>query len=396
MPRGSKLIPTEVKSRKARGLAAWCVNVPAELSDTGSRRQLFFDTKKLADAECEKLKALKDNFGLSLASLSPARITQAVKAYQMLDAQGLDLIEAAKAQIAAHKQGASSVTLAVAFDKFAASKEGKSAKYLQEIRHARASFSPLHDHLVCDIQPEDLESILDRLPPASRNAKMRRLRSIFNLCIRRDWLSTGANPISKLDWADTGNKEVEIFPVNVIKKLLDHALVNDLEFLPYRVFTFFCGIRPEGELERMEWSDVRIKEKTVVLRAEITKTKRKRFVDLSRNAIEWLNEYKTRGGKMTGLVAPWTHQVRRSKHRNSYRECGIKKWIQQGARHSYCSYWLAKHKDANKLVLQSGHTDADTMWRLYHQGVTAQEARAFWASRPPKSARPKNVIRMAA
>jgi integrase len=394
VPRGSKLVPTEVKSRKTRGLAAWCVNVPAGLSDTGVRRQRFFDTKKLADAECEKLKARKDNFGLSLTSLSPARLTQAAKAFEMLEAQGIDLIDAVKEQIAAHKQRSSSIKLSEAFDKFEASKEGKSAKYRQEIRHARASFKNLWETLVSDIRPEDLEAVLDRLSPSSRNAKMRRLRSVFNLCIRRGWLAS--NPIAKIDFSEIEAREVEVFPVKTIEKLLKHALRNDLEFLPYRVFTFFCGIRPEGELERLEWSDVRITEKTVVLRAEITKTKRKRFVDLSNNTIEWLNEYQLRGGQMTGLVAPWTHQVRRKKHRSSYKDCGIEKWIQQGARHSYCSYWLAKNKDANKFVLQSGHTDADTMWRRYHQGVTDKEAKAFWAIRPPKRGGPKNIIRMAA
>src|SRR5262249_57613070 len=79
-----------------------------------------------------------------------------------------------------------------------------------------------------------------------------------------------------------------------------------------------------------------------------TKHRRKRFVDLSDNAIAWLTEYQARGGNMVGLVAPWTPQIRRTKHRTSYKAVGIKKWIQQGARHSYCSYWLAKHKDANK------------------------------------------------
>jgi integrase len=394
MPRRSKLVPTEVKSRKTRGLAAWCVNVPAELSDTGFRRQLFFDTKKLADAEYERLKGRQDNFGLSLTSLSPARLAQAAKAFEMLAEQGLDLIDVVRDQLASHKQRSSSIKLSAAFDKFEASKEGKSEKYRQEIRHARASFQNLSDTLVCDVRPEDLEAVLDRLPPSSRNAKMRRLRSVFNLCIRRGWALT--SPISKLDFSEVKSREVEIFPVKTVQKLLNHALKNDLEFLPYRVFTFFCGIRPEGELERLEWSDVRIAEKTVVLRAEITKTKRKRFVDLSKNAIEWLDEYQARGGRMTGLVAPWTHQVRRTKHRTSYTDCGIKKWIQQGARHSYCSYWLAKNKDANKLVLQSGHTDADTMWRRYHQGVTEKEAKAFWSMRPAKRGRPKNIIRMAA
>jgi integrase len=198
-------------------------------------------------------------------------------------------------------------------------------------------------------------------------------------------MNDSVNPISKLDFAEDGKSEVEIFPVQTVQALLNHTLEHDLEFLPYRVFTFFAGIRPEGELERLDWSDVRIAEKTVVLRAEVTKTKRKRFVDLSDNAIAWLLEYQDRGGNMTGLVAPWTPHIRHVKHRKSYKAVGIKKWIQQGARHCFCSYWLAMHKDINKLVLQSGHTDADTMWTRYHQGVTETEAKEFWDIKPPSA-----------
>jgi hypothetical protein len=52
-------------------------------------------------------------------------------------------------------------------------------------------------------------------------------------------------------------------------------------------------------------------------------------------------------------------------------------------RHTFCSNWLALHKDVNKLVLQSGHDSVDVMWRNYHRGVTETEAREFWSIRPP-------------
>jgi hypothetical protein len=62
-------------------------------------------------------------------------------------------------------------------------------------------------------------------------------------------------------------------------------------------------------------------------------------------------------------------------------------------RHSFCSYWLAVHKDVNKLVLLSGHTSPDVMWRHYHRGTTENEAKKFWAITPPKSA--DNIIQVA-
>jgi len=390
MARTSTLKPREVRSRKKQGLHPWCLNIPPELSETGKRQRLFFALKKDADAEAERLKVRKDNHGAELTAMLPAaRVAEAAEAYKLLEPFGVSLLDAVRAHIGIIKTRSKRVTLGDAFDSFMALKLHSSSKYQQELRQAKATFDPLVDRLVCDVSPSDLEPMLNSLPNASRNAKMRRLRSVFNFAVKRGWMGDSANPVSKLDWAKSRHNEVQIFPVKTVQALLNHALANDLEFLPYRVLTFFCGIRPEGEMERLEWSDVRIKEKTVVLRAEITKTKRKRFVDLPKSAIEWLIEYQRRGGRMTGLVAPWSHQVRRGKHRASYKAVGIK-WIQQGARHSYCSYWLACHKDVNKLVLQSGHTDADTMWTSYHQGVAEKDAKKFWAIRP--KARPKSNI----
>lgn len=392
MPRTPSIKPLKRRQRAKNGLAAWCVNVPPDLSPTGKRQELFFATKALAAAECEKLKARKDNFGISLVSMTPARIAEAGEAYKLLEPLNIGLLEAVRGHVALLQARTSSIPFSEAFDRFAEAKAKKSPKYRKEIQHAKASFEPLHDRMVCDVVSTDLEPIIDALPDSSKNAKLRRLRSVFNLAIKRGWMGSNSNPVAKMEFASVKRKTVEVFTVDEVRHLLEHALENDLEFLPYRLFTFFCGIRPEGELERLEWSDINLADRTVVLRPEITKTNRRRIIELSDNIIAWLTEYRARGGKMKGAVAPWTHQVRRTKHRASYKAVGIKKWIQQGARHSFCSYWLNKYENADRLVLLSGHTDKDTMWERYHAGVTKAEADKFWSIMPPTVA--PNIIPM--
>jgi integrase len=369
-----KFEPKEIPGRKL----PWCVNIPAGVSPSGKRERRFYATERLARGAIADLKELRKYFGDLFDQIDQHNLSEAVRAIELLRPHNVGLLEAVRAHIATLEAQKKSVPFRRAFDFFFESKKNKSHDYRKEIEHAKARFEPLLEKPVCDIQPSDLEPILDKLPSSSRNATMRRLRTLFNIAKKRSWMAGNESPISKLDFADTRKIEVEVFSVDEARKLLEHSLDHDLEFLPYRVLTFFCGIRPEGEMKRLEWSDIRIPEKTVVLRAEATKTKRKRFVDLSDNAIAWLNEYRARGGTTTGLIAPWTPQIGRRKHRTSYRAVGIRKWIQQGARHSYCSYWLALHKDADKLVLQSGHDDASTMWTRYHQGVTPSDAEKFW------------------
>src|SRR5258708_27409638 len=119
MPSPSSLKPRKIESRVAIGWAPWCVNVPAELSETGKRKRRFFETEKAAKAECEELKARRDNFGNSLTTMTPGRIAEAAEAYKVLDPHGIGLLDAVKAHLHVVSERAASVTFGAAFDRFA-------------------------------------------------------------------------------------------------------------------------------------------------------------------------------------------------------------------------------------------------------------------------------------
>jgi integrase len=392
MPRVSTLKPSEVKSRKALGLAAWCVNVPEALSETGKRRQLFFETKREAEGECERLKARRDNFGNSLSAVTPARIAEAAEVYKLLDQRraGDSLLAIVRQYLVQHDLRSQSVSLRTLFDEYLAARSHRTKKYLAEINKSRSPLEGLLARLVCDIAPVELERDLSRISGGNRNAVMRYLRAIFNHGIKRGYLRD--NPILKLDFAHRVRHEVQTIPSPIVARMLNHAIENDLQLLPFLVLGFFAGIRPDGELQKLEWSDVLFEEKTIVIRPEVSKTNRRRFPKLSANARSWLDAYKLRGGIVQGKIVPFTPNILRTKRRANWSAAAGEKakWIQQGMRHTFCSNWLALHKDVNELVLQSGHDSVDTMWRNYHMGVTEKEAEKFWSIRP--SADVENVI----
>lgn len=389
MPRTSKFEPTELPSRKAQGLAAWVVNVPAHLSETGRRQQLFFNTKKLADIECARIKAKKDRFGLSLMNLSQEQLRQATAAFKLLDPiEGVDLLHAVNTFIAGHRQRTASISFKDLFEQFLAAKSDRNPAYIGELRITLNRFPDLHNKMACDITPQELEAQLTLLTPGARNPILRYWRAVFNHGIKRGYLAK--NPIGGLDFVRRPRKEVITVAVGQVTKMLHHALKNDLELLPYLTLGFFCGIRPDGELPELEWSD--IVEGQVIVRPEVSKTNRRRFVDLSDNAKAWLSAYVARGGVMAGKVNKYNaSELRTHRTTNWGGAVGVteegkpkQKWPQQGMRHTFCSNWLAQNKDVNKLVLQSGHDSVDTMWRAYHKGVTEAEAAKFWAILPPK------------
>src|ERR1700732_4775220 len=84
MPRVATIKPTQIKSRKDQGFSSWCLSIPENLSETGKRQRIFYETKREADTAAEIVRTRKENFGISHSRLSPVQITEAAEAYNLL------------------------------------------------------------------------------------------------------------------------------------------------------------------------------------------------------------------------------------------------------------------------------------------------------------------------
>ena len=386
MPKNSSLRPWRLPSLGNEALQ-WVINVPASLSPTGKRQRRFFATREQAEVECELLKTRKFNFGHSLSSLSPARIAEAVTCYERLEqgAPGVSLSHAVTEFLALHHRRSSSVTVSTLCDRFLESKTAASATYQQELAGLFRKLRPtLGSEIASTITAAQIEDSLAGFPPAYRNAALRYLRAGFNFGIRSGWLKE--NPIDRIEFTKIIRDQVEVIPPNIVEKLFLDALANDLELIPFLVCAFYAGIRPEGELLKIQWSDIDLSatEHHITIRPTVAKKRRKRWIDLSVNALAWLGEYRDRGGKLEGRIVPFSASTLRRKRRRNALAAGLATWPQQGARHTYCSCWLRQHGDINKLVLQAGHESAQVLWDHYYQAVSPEAATAFWAIYPPR------------
>jgi integrase len=248
---------------------------------------------------------------------------------------------------------------------------------------------------VCDITAADLERLLKPLSVGARQPIMRYWRAVFNLGEKRGFVPRGANPINAMHFVRSPRKEVEIISNEHVAKMLEHALENDLDLLPFLVLGFFCGIRPDGELCQVLWRDVHLdaEKPEVIIRAAVSKTRRMRPIDLSANAVAWLDNYRVRGGDMDGPIVKMNPHYLRTRRTANWKAAAGKgvKLIQDGMRHTFCSNWLAFHEKIDRLVLISGHDSVDTMWRHYYKGTTKAAATAFWHLYPP-AINPENVV----
>jgi integrase len=383
MPRTAKLKPAFRPEREAKGLAPWCVNVPAELAETGNRQQLFFDTKADAAAECEKLKARRDNFGTSLTEMTPARITEAGECYKILAPLGVDLLSAVRSYVASHKARNASIPFLDLFNLYINSRpETGNSGYLGELRITRDRWPKLHKKLASGIAPKDLDAVLAPLTPGARNPQMRYLRAVFNFGIKRGYLAE--NPVARLDFAPRTKKEIETISVDHVQKMLTHALDRDLRLLPYLVFGFFGGVRPEDESLGIEWRDFDPVDNVLTVREEVAKTGRRRFVKLEDNAVQWLSAYRNKGGTVDGKITPYAESPLRTKRLANRAAAGVARWPNSAMRHTFCSHHLAKFEDINRLTIIIGHTSPTMLWNHYYKAVPKAEVEKFWSIVPDK------------
>jgi integrase len=363
----------------------WVINVPASLSPTGKRQRRFFATREQAEVECELLKTRKFNFGHSLLTMSPERIAQARACYQRLELECPEatLPQAVEEFIKLHRNRTSSVTLRTLFDSVLAAKQDTDRDYQRKLREAFKRFADLDGVLVSELDPQRVERVLKGFSAGNRNTEMRYLRLAFNYGKKRGWLAE--NPINRLEFKKVVRDEVEIFAPAIVEKLLLDALLNELSIIPYLVFSFFCGIRPQNEIQKVLWSDIDLaaKEHQVTIRPTVAKKRRKRWIDLSANALAWLDEYRARGGMMEGRIIPFSWSTLRRKRDKLEARVGLAGWPQDGTRHTWASAWLRHHGSIDKLVIQAGHDSPTTMWNHYYQAMTSEDATAFWNIYPP-------------
>jgi integrase len=382
MPARASLEPVKVNQGRKR---PWMLSVPAAYSSTGKRQRLFFRSKAEADGQSEILKARRDNFGASLGSMTPVLIAKAAEAYDRLAESGfsLDLLDAVEIALEHYRQRKGSITFMALREEFLLAKKKRSPEYLRDTRTYASRFPELDQTLVCDILPKHLEKTLQAQTDSVCNAMVRHLGAIFNFGISKGYLSE--NPIRKDQKVHIVRGEVRTIDNETAEKMLNDCLQHDLELLPLVALGLFCGIRPDGEVYRLDWSDIHLDPKEgkteVVLPAAKTKTKGKRFIDLSENAGAWLQLIPPQ--QRVGKVLKMTVEQARTRAAANWNRVTKEPRIKSGCRHTYCSNWLAFHGDIDRLCLQTGHRDPKTMWDHYYKAVRKSEAEKFWQIYPP-------------
>jgi integrase len=373
----------------------WCVNVPARISESGKRERKFFATKSAAETYGKAHRIRIENYGTAATLLTPGQLEEAAKAFEQLRPFKATLNEAVAEFMARRSQDGRSVTFKKLFELFIEAKARRSPSYRRQLKYTLPRFEALHEELVSRIRAPRIDDQTAAMTPSARNAMLRVLRAAFNFGIKRDYLVR--NPIEKLDFESLARSEVEILPPKEAAALMTAAAECDL--LAYHALGMFAGIRPD-ELRRLNWSDIDLTERHILIRSEVAKNHRRRIIDIEPNLIAWLRICKSSGDvtplkNLRSRLRTIRWAAAESIARGTANEAPhLYQWKQDIMRHSFASYWLASHGDINKLTLMMGHENTTMLWKHYHKAAKKAEAEKYWKIGPPS--KPKVIEFVAA
>jgi integrase len=159
------------------------------------------------------------------------------------------------------------------------------------------------------------------------------------------------------------------------KQLANLLAAAGPSLLPALALQAFAGLRT-AEVLRLEWSDVDLVRGIVTVAAHKSKTARRRLIPIAQNLAEWLRPY----AQMSGPVYS-------TKTRNYHADIealrssiGLSTWPNNGLRHSFASYHLAKHQNAPQLALEMGHSTPRMIFENYREVVAPAEAERYWTT----------------
>ena len=353
------------------------------------RHRKFFRTKREATAFALAIETELHNGDASALSLPLSARVMADECIRRLEPLGYTLKNAVDHFVAHLEATDRSINMGPLVDEYQTHKKrlGRSERTLKDNVHrlglleqsfgvVRAKNGAIEEpgRVVETIRAVEVDSWLASLAlsPQSVNNYRAVAHAFFEYAKKRDYVSD--NPVAKVEKIKIVDKPAAIFTPEDLQRLLKAA--ND-DVLPALVIGAFAGLRM-AEIFRLDWSEVHLDRGFIEVTAKKSKTARRRLVKIEPNLASWLKPFADRTGRVWRFSEPmW--RVRMEPVRAAAR---ITDWPQNGLRHSYGSYHLAKFSDAAKLALEMGHTTTREIFDHYRELVTSDSAIAFWSLRP--------------
>lgn len=168
----------------------------------------------------------------------------------------------------------------------------------------------------------------------------------------------------------------EVWDAATVERLLHAAEAVAPDAVPGLAVMAFAGVRPY-EAMRLKWEHIRMDaaSPSIVMLADVTKTRATRHVSISCNLREWLNRYRRDDGPLVASAAGM-----RADRERAMAAAGIAAWPKDVLRHTAATMLHGLTHDANYTASQLGHTGGTSVFERHYRGVmpTPDDVERFW------------------
>jgi integrase len=258
-----------------------------------------------------------------------------------------------------------------------------SPRYLEDLRYRLNRMAESFRKEIGNVTTAEVQEWLDsqKFSAQGYGDYRSRLHLLFQFAVARGYAVD--NPVAGVERVKLRAGDVEVFMPTEMARLLKAA---PAEFLPCLAIGGFAGLR-SAEIERLEWSDIRLAERFIVVGASKAKTAGRRIVPIADNLAEWLQPY----AQQQGHVWQAAHDKFYEAQQDTAQAAGLK-WKSNALRHSYASYRFALTNDAGRVAGELGNSAA-VVHKHYRELVKSADAERWFAVKPEG---PANVVTMPA
>ncbi len=200
-----------------------------------------------------------------------------------------------------------------------------------------------------------------------------------------------SNPVTKAERPKAGPAKTGTLKPDQVKRFLDAIQEHAPRLLPFYAVRTFAGVR-DAETARVDWSMIDLKAKRIILPADITKRKRRRIITIHPALAAYLRPHKEKFGLMVGSLHSPSGRARvlKAARKKLPEDFNLP---QNWPRHTFATMHLNRFQNPGKLAMEMGHVRGPQILHDIYEGeATPEEAKAFWAIRPKKLTKPKNVV----
>jgi len=325
---------------------------------------------------------------------------------------GASLLDAARFFAKHHPSNMPKKTVPEVVAEFIEAKEadGVSDVYLKDLRSRLGRFEKKFTGRIGQVTATEIEAFLrdlkgeDKdgkstgpLSPTSRNNYRRAIGTLFYFAESRGYVPKGIVDIESLTVAKKKAGEIEIFRPEEMARILAAAKP---ELVPFLAIGAFAGLR-SAEIERLDWSEVRLEDGLIEVKAGKAKTASRRLVPITDNLRKWLMPHHKKHGEVCRYAnmskqlmwlaekvdAAWKQEDEEAANTSEGEKSKpVFEWKHNALRHSFISYRVADTQNVAQVALEAGNSPR-MVFSHYRELVRPADAKKWFAIEPEADAK---------